>query len=31
MGITIEGKDPRLFLEEVEEGKWDQQLMGQGS
>jgi len=31
MGITVEGKDPRLFLKEVEEGKWDQALAGQGS
>jgi large subunit ribosomal protein L11 len=31
MGITVEGKDPREFLKEVEQGKWDQQLKGQGS
>ncbi len=31
MGITVEGKDPRAFLKEVEEGKWDQVLAGSGS
>jgi large subunit ribosomal protein L11 len=28
MGITVESKDPRVFLKEVEEGKWDQALSG---
>lgn len=23
MGVTVEGKDPRLFLKELEAGKWD--------
>jgi large subunit ribosomal protein L11 len=28
MGITIEGKDPKAFLKEVEEGKWDELFKG---
>lgn len=28
MGVTIEGKDPRLFLKELEEGKWDNLFKG---
>jgi large subunit ribosomal protein L11 len=28
MGVTVEGKDPRVFLKEVEEGKWDHVLSG---
>ena len=28
MGVTVEGKDPREVIKEVEEGKWDNMLEG---
>ena len=31
IGVTVESKDPRLFLKEVDEGTWDEALTGQGS
>ena len=31
MGITVEGKDPRVLLKETEEGKWDDKLSGSGN
>jgi large subunit ribosomal protein L11 len=28
MGVTVEGKDPREVIKEVDEGKWDHVLEG---